>query len=126
MSFKRAESKPTGHTTITAAGLEGEATFPVCGAVNVGETVVRCECGLFRASYRPHAFCPELIVPRATRRVGCKVLCSSNGHRGGGPACVNACGRTLECGSSCCRDRGHADECECIGDERGKPGSCPA
>jgi hypothetical protein len=36
------------------------------------------------------------------------------------------CGKPLECGSTCCLRSAHLGECECGGDEPGKPGSCPA
>ncbi len=60
----------------------------------------------------------------------CGPLCKPGRHFIKAPAghvdCHNACTKRLECGGSCCRDRDHAGECECIGDDPGKPGSCPA
>lgn len=43
-----------------------------------------------------------------------------------GMACQNACGKALDCGGECCLDKGHAGACECIGDDPGRPGTCPA
>lgn len=39
---------------------------------------------------------------------------------------AGACGGHLDCGSDCIRPSRHPGECSCIGDERGKPGTCPA
>lgn len=36
------------------------------------------------------------------------------------------CGKTLECGGRCRLEPGHAQPCECHGDQEGRPGTCPA
>lgn len=63
----------------------------------------------------------------------CGPLCKTDRHRidpppnrAGHVDCVNACTKRIDCGGSCCRDRGHEGECECIGDDPGRPGTCPA
>lgn len=40
--------------------------------------------------------------------------------------CAAACGGVVICGGRCCLTLGHDGGCECIGDTRGEPGSCPA
>jgi hypothetical protein len=40
--------------------------------------------------------------------------------------CPNACGKPVECGSTCCLNKDHSGECECSCDTPGEPGTCPA
>jgi hypothetical protein len=57
----------------------------------------------------------------------CYGSCEDRGHAWENfKDCPNACGAVLECGGHCCLDKGHTIACECIGDEPGKPGTCPA
>ena len=40
--------------------------------------------------------------------------------------CPDLCSKQLECGGACRLELYHASGCECVGDEPGKPGTCPA
>ncbi len=39
---------------------------------------------------------------------------------------LRRCGKSLECGSRCCLAFRHIVPCECVGDDPGYPGTCPA
>jgi hypothetical protein len=41
-------------------------------------------------------------------------------------ALAGLCSKKCERGGSCCLWAGHAGGCECIGDDPGQPGTCPA
>jgi hypothetical protein len=41
-------------------------------------------------------------------------------------AVAKECGKPLRCGGECRLEPGHAQPCECHGDEEGRPGTCPA
>ena len=38
----------------------------------------------------------------------------------------DTCNTTTDCGGSCVLAANHVGRCECVGDDPGQPGSCPA
>jgi hypothetical protein len=63
-------------------------------------------------------------VDLGARQSGCFASCARGRHVR--RSCPNACGARVDCGGSCCLDRRHTGDHECVGDNPGEPGSCPA
>jgi hypothetical protein len=102
---------------------------------HLGKVSVEWEPGVFLVTWGPEPLrrfpIPEYLV---TRRDAAKLVEIFDGVlqtllpesvRSEIPE-PDRCGKKLECGSNCCLRAEHLGECECVGDEPGSPGSCPA